>query len=73
VRKLLNAVVLGRDIDPTQFAIWMTAIVMTPDRHRQHVPCAAMRQAPVDVTSASCSPINILHGHTMVAVALLAA
>lgn len=30
LRKLLNAVVLARDTDPIQFAIWTTVLVATP-------------------------------------------
>ena len=52
LRKLLSAAVLGRDIDPVQFAIWATAIVMTPPTlysFGQMFKYAAMRLASPDV------------------------
>jgi hypothetical protein len=77
VRKLLNAVVLGRDIDPTQFAIWMTAIVMTPPSLYSlggMFKYAAMRRAPVEVIERVVMADRMFFMvYSMVAVALLAA
>jgi hypothetical protein len=77
LRKLLNAVILGRDIDPVAFAISITAIVMTPPSmfaFGQMVRYGQLAIQPVDVIE------SVVIGHrmffvfySMVASALLAA
>ena len=77
LRKLLNAVVLSRDGDPTQFAIWMTAIVSTPPSlyaFSQMFKYTMMRQQTAAVVEAVVLQDRMFFVfYSMVAAGLLAA
>ena len=77
LRKLLNAAVLGRDIDPVQFSIWATAIVMTPPTlysFGQMFKYAALRLAPPGVIERVVLTDRMFFVfYSMVAASLLAA
>jgi hypothetical protein len=77
LRKLLNAAVLGRDLDPIQFAIWMTALAATPPgmyAFSRMIAYASLRAQPASVIEAVVlrdRMFFVFYG--MVATALLAA